>query len=50
MKCRMYGIQSSGLRVSLGSLGSRTHVPMTSAKEAVGTSAVKAMPQQHGLE
>src|SRR5438876_6495744 len=40
MKCRMYGISLVVFVSVLAALVSRTHVPMTSAKEAIGTSEV----------
>ena len=42
MKCRMYGISLVVFVSVLAALVSRTHVPMTTVKEAVGITAVKS--------
>jgi len=50
MKCRMYGISLIVFVSVLAALVLRSHVPMTTVKEAVGITAVRAMSQQHSLE
>ncbi len=49
MKCRIYGISLIVFVSVLAALILRSHVPVTTVKEAVGTSAVKSVPGAAGI-